>query len=198
MAVARKTAPQRRPSGPGPARFLLRLPATLHRVLSERARADGVSLNEYCVRRLRAAEPPLGFPIDVAALVDRVREVVADEQIVGLIVHGSMARGDASTSSDIDVLIVVDRDVALTRELYRRWDAGHTAPSERSLDAHFVHLPQSTERAGSVWCEAAIEGVVVTDPRGRVWRALLEVRRAISEGKLVRRQAHGQPYWTAA
>ena len=42
--------------------------------------------------------------------------------LVGIIVHGSSARGEARTTSDVDVLVVVDLALALTRALYRRWD----------------------------------------------------------------------------
>lgn len=198
--MARIRRVNRSPVSPAarPARFLLRLPAALHRSLAERAASEGLSLNEYCVRRLRAGDGPVDTGVDVGAVIDRARRI-AGAHVLGVIVHGSRVRGDASTSSDIDVLIVVDRDLPLTRELYRRWDDEGGDPGDgQVLDAHFIHLPDSTDQVGGVWCEAAIEGVVLADATGRVSRALRDVRRAISEGRLVRRRAHGQPYWTAA
>lgn len=108
---------------------------------------------------------------------------------------GSVPAAPAGRASSF----VVNRDLPLTRELYRRWDDESGGPADgQVLDAHFVHLPGSTDRIGGVWCEAAIEGVVLADTGGRVSRALRDVRRAIGEGRLVRRRAHGQPYWTAA
>jgi len=198
MARTRRISQPRAPRTERAARFLLRLPGALHRALAEQAAGEGVSLNEFCVRRLRAGSGAPDVQVDVGAVVERARRI-AGPHVVGVIAHGSRVRNDASTSSDVDVLIVVDRDLPLTRELYRRWDdEGGDTGSGQVLDAHFVHLPESADRAGGVWCEAAIEGVVLADASGRVSRALREVRRAISEGRLVRRRAHGQPYWTAA
>lgn len=181
-----------------PTRFLLRLPPALHRALTARAQTEGVSLNEFCVRRLAAVNGPVGLPVDVPGILERASAAVSNDGVLGLVVHGSVARGEASTSSDVDVLIVVDDGVPLTRALYRRWDDGPQGHGERPIDVHFVHLPPAPDRAGSVWCEAAIEGIVLADATGRIWRALRDVRRAISEGRLVRRSVHGQPYWTAA
>jgi hypothetical protein len=95
------------------------------------------------------------------------------------------------------VLVVVDRQLPLSRQLYRQWDAPSPAEDE-VLDVHFVHLPERPDQAGGVWCEVAIEGTVLADTTGAVGRAIVDVRRAIGEGRLVRKRAHGQPYWTAA
>jgi predicted nucleotidyltransferase len=166
--------------------------------LTERARLEGLSLNEYCIRRLATVDGLGALPVDAPAILERAHAAVDGDGVLGLVVHGSVARGEASTSSDVDLLIVVDDTVALTRALYRRWDDGAPLRAERPIDLHFVHLPPTPERAGSVWCEAAIEGIVLADASGRIWRTLRDLRRAISEGRLVRRSVHGQPYWTAA
>ena len=101
-------------------------------------------------------------------------------------------------ASDVDVLIVVERTLALTRDLYRKWDRAPVDWEGRPVDAHFVHLPEAPERAGGVWCEAAIDGVVLDDLDSRVERTLQRIRRAIADGTLVRKHAHGQPHWTVA
>lgn len=178
-------------------RFLLRLPQPLHRHLTTRAAALDLSLNEYCVRKLGGPESAaLRHPavLDVRAHA----EAVAGARLVGLIVHGSWARGEARTTSDVDVLVVVERQLALTRSLYRAWDRAPIACDGRPVDAHFVHLPEDPDRAGGVWCEAAIDGVVVSDVDGRIEQALGRLRRAIADGRLVRKHVHGQPYWTVA
>jgi hypothetical protein len=61
-----------------------------------------------------------------------------------------------------------------------------------------VHLPADPDRAGGLWCEAAVDGLLLHDSDGSVDHALRAVRRAIADRRLVRRQAHGQPYWTTA
>lgn len=179
------------------ARFLLRLPPVLHRALTTRAAALDLSLNEYCVRKLAGPESAL---IHTAAALDvRARAAaVAGARLLGIIVHGSWARAEAGQSSDVDVLVVVDRQLALTRALYRTWDDTPLSWEGRAVDAHFLHLPPAPERAGGVWCEAAIDGIVLGDRDGRVDETLRRIRRAVADGRLVRKYAHGQPYWMVA
>jgi hypothetical protein len=46
--------------------------------------------------------------------------------------------------------------------------------------------------------EVAVSGMVLFERDGRVSTHLVRVRGDIAEGRLVRRIAHGQPYWTSA
>ena len=174
-------------------RFLLRMPRSLHTTLDGAARAAGLSLNEYCVRRLASAGTADG---DAATLLARASSVAGDSLKAALL-HGSWARGEATVTSDVDALIVVDRTLQLDRALYRLWDAEPIAWKGRPVDAHFVHLPEEEVFSG-LWAEAAIDGRVLFDRDGSVSEHLHRVRRAIAEGRLLRRVAHGQPYWTQA
>lgn len=176
-------------------RFLLRLPAEVHQTVVRAAGREGVSVNEYCVRRLTGDVSPHARHRDLRALIARV-EAVTPGKLIGLLLHGSWSRGEARTSSDVDILVVVDGSVGLTRALYQRWDEVSVTWDGRPVDAHFVHLPADALHAGGVWCEAAIDGQILVDPNGRIERMLVEIRRAIAEGRLLRRRAHGQPYWT--
>lgn len=183
----------RRSSG----RFLLRLPPRLHASLQAAARAHGLSLNEFCVRRLSV--PGAGLSADDGALhaVSRAEELLG-ERLVGVVVYGSWSRGDATERSDVDLLVVVERAIRLTRALYRRWDEAPVRWNGRVVDPHFVHLPNGSEPAGGAWCEAAVDGVVVFERDDRISVRLRQVRRQIAAGRLVRRTVHGQPYWTVA
>ena len=185
------------PPHDSPARFLLRLPGALHRQLVANASAEALSLNEYCVRRLGG--PDLGIPArqQVAAVLASA-STVAGANLLGVIAHGSWVRSEARDSSDVDVMIVIERSVPLTRSLYRAWDGAAPTWDGRAVDAHFVHLPAAAGRASSVWCELAVEGLLLSDRDGAVSAALIDVRRAIAHGRLVRKTAHGQPYWTQA
>ncbi len=169
------------------------MPRSLHTALDGAARTAGLSLNEYCVRRLASAGNVDG---DAATLLARASSVAGDSLKAALL-HGSWARGEATVASDVDALIVVDRTVQLDRALYRRWDAEPIAWKGRPVDAHFVHLPEEETLSG-LWAEAAIDGQVLFDRDGSVSEHLHRVRRAIAEGRLLRRVAHGQPYWTQA
>ena len=176
-------------------RFLLRMPPPLHAALEGAARTAGLSLNEYCVRRLATAGLSTG-DADAVALVSRAGAVAGDA-LAGVLLHGSWVRGDATTTSDVDAIVVVDPRVRLNRALYRTWDEQPVTWQGRRVDAHFVH-PPGEDVASGLWAEAAIDGLVLFDRDGRLSASLARVRRAIAEGRLARRVVHGQPYWTEA
>ena len=179
------------------ARVLLRLPADLHRALAKAARDAGLSFNEFCVRRLHAPSDASGLSVVRSHVVSRARAAFG-ERLVGVLVLGSWARGEAATTSDIDVLIVIDTTTALTRDLYRSWDVEPLTFEGRAIDAHFAHLSASGTAPTAVWCEAAIDGIIWHDRDGAIAIRLGEVRRAIAEGRVVRAFVHGQPYWKGA
>ena len=181
---------------PRSGRFVLRLPPSLHGALQAAARANGLSLNEYCVRRLATAGPGLAADDHAAAIVTAAAALVGDA-LVAVVVYGSWARGEAVAGSDVDVLVVVEPRVALTRSLYRKWDAAPVTWHGRTVDPHFVH-PPGARIAGGVWGEVAVDGVVIFERDWRLSADLGRIRRDIAAGRLIRRFVHGQPYWTAA
>jgi hypothetical protein len=170
-----------KPSG----RFLLRVPPALHGRLRREARAAGTSLNEWCAHRLAGG----GAAPDLVAHAT----AVLGSDLVGLVLHGSWARGEAGSASDVDVLVVVDSGRRLTRGLYREWDGEPQVLDGRVVDAHFVHLP-GADGGGTAWSEAALDGIVVLDRGHEIARALSRVRRGLVAGTLLRRTVHGQPY----
>ena len=167
------------------------MPPGLHAALEGAARAAGVSLNEYCVRRLAAAGGGQGDG-DAAALVSRAAAVAGDG-LTGVLLHGSWARGEATPTSDVDALVVVEPCVELRRALYRVWDEHPVRWRGRRVDPHFVHPPGAA--LSGLWAEAAIDGQVLFDRDGALAADLARVRRAIAEGRLARRIVHGRPYW---
>ena len=175
-------------------RFVLRLPPTLHGVLRDAAKSAGLSLNEYCVRSLAAPGPDPAGP--GAAVAVRASGSFGGE-LVGVILYGSWVRGEATAGSDIDVLVVLEPAIPIARALYRDWDRTPLEHEGHTVEVHFVGMPAPASEPGTVWLEAALDGVVVFDRDGRITRYLSRVRRDIASGTLVRRRAHGQPYWTA-
>ena len=173
-------------------RFVLRLAPELHAELQLAARQAGLSLNEYCSRKLSA---PLGeLQLGPAAnLVQRALELHAAE-LLGVVAFGSWARGEAGPQSDVDVLVVLADGQPLSRGLYQPWDEAPPSWSGHAVQVHLVQLPQPAA-AGTVWAEAAIDGIVLFERGLAVSRALANIRRDIAEGRLVRRTLHGQPYW---
>lgn len=184
-------------------RFVLRVPSELHGRLREDARREGVSLNTFCVRLLEAGrgEGPGVAGRTVAGLDTGLLEAVAaewGEKLVGVALFGSAARGNATASSDIDLLVVLDPSVTIERSLYERWDSVlrlRAKPSDERVSPQFVALPPSPGDAGGVWLEVAREGIVLRDRDGRLARFLIALRDLIAEGAVTRRKVHGHPYW---
>jgi predicted nucleotidyltransferase len=177
-----------RPSG----RFVLRLDSSLHAALKREAAHQQCSLNEYCVRVL-ATQGAAGDP-DAAGVVAEVRRL-AGTALVGVVAYGSWARGEPSDASDVDLLVVLDARVELTRALYRTWDATPLKWATRDVDLHLVHPIEPAQELSGTWAEAATDGIVLCDRGFELSRQLVCARQRIAAGELVRRVAHGQPYW---
>jgi len=178
------------PSG----RFVLRTPPALHGGLRRAARRAGLSLNEYCVRRLAvpAAERASDAPGVVAWATDEFGDALC-----GVMVYGSWARGEATSESDVDVLVVLDTSVALTRDVYRKCDVASLSWDGHPVQIQIVRMPEANGVAGGgLWPEIALDGIVMFERDCELSRRLVAIRRAIADGRLVRRTAHGQPYWT--
>lgn len=177
-----------RPSGT----FVLRLTSLLHGLLRSDAAAAGTSLNDWCGRMLAA---PGGVGLAAAAEVVLPIRARLGADLIGVIVHGSFARGELAAGSDVDLLVVLDDRVAITRKLYRDWEGVLPAWDGREVDLHFVHLPKPAAAVTGSWAEAAVCGIVLFDRDLAVSRRLIAIRGRIASGELVRRMAQGQPYW---
>jgi hypothetical protein len=183
------TTPRQLPSG----RFLLRVDPELHALLRDEAHRAGLSLNEYCARKLAAPGPDVDGP---AVGIVRRAATVTGARLRGLLVFGSWARDELADTSDVDLLVVVHADLALERALYRRWDESPLLWGERRrVEPHFVHLPGGDDRVTGLWAEAARDGIVLFDPDFSLSRHLVHIRERILGGGLVRREIHGHPYW---
>jgi predicted nucleotidyltransferase len=180
-----------RPSG----RFLLRLAPALHQALKAAASDAGLSLNDYCARKLATPLDTTRLAGQAHALVRRAADLYG-ASLAGVVVFGSWARGDAATTSDVDVLVVLDSALPLTRSLYARWDAEALAWDGRPVEVHLVHLPAPGDAPSGVWGEVALDGLVIHEQGHRVSAYLAEVRRAIADRRFVRKVVGGVPYWT--
>lgn len=171
---------------------MLRVDPQLHGLLRADAKAAGVSLNDWCSSTLAA---PGAAGLEAAAgVVQALRSGLRDD-LIGVVVYGSFARGDLATGSDIDVLVVLAEGLPITRALYRQWEGVLPAWNGREIDLHFVHLPDPVARASGSWAEAAVGGIVLFENELRVSRRLIGIREQIAAGGLTRRMSQGQPYW---
>jgi len=171
---------------------VLRIDPGLHGTLREAAKEVGLSLNEYCARRLTLPMSPL--TADCADAVAQAAELVG-EALLGVVAFGSWARQELAQESDIDLLIVVDEKLAIGRWLYAKWDERPLSHNGRTVEPHFVHPPQSYDRVSGTWAEVAMDGIVLFERGLAVSRLLVRLRRRVVTGELVRRRLHGQPYW---
>lgn len=187
-----KSLANRSPDASG--RFLLRIAPGLHAALRRAAADAGVSLNDYCARKLSAPVGDLAALEGASKAVERAA-VIFGERLVGIAAFGSWARQQAAAGSDVDLLVVVESSVTLTRDLYRAWDEGPISWEGHSVEPHFVHLPEESRLVAGVWAEVALDGIVLFERGLRVSMRLSRVRRDIVAGRIVRKVSHGQPYW---
>ncbi len=177
-------------------KFVVRLPPKLHASLKRLAVEKGVSLNGLCLSALESCvgSSNQATRVEGPVPIEQVRSLLG-ELLLGVLLFGSAARGEQRSGSDVDLMIVVSDDLPLTRSLYTRWDQGIEGAATSPVSPHFVHLAADEKVAGSLWYEAAVDGVILHDRDGRVGRLLRLLRRAMADGKLQRKSAHGHPYW---
>lgn len=123
--------------------------------------------------RLRNADPVLAIPqsafhAPIRAFVDCVQETIAEtddvDDVLGIVVFGSVARGEADRRSDIDCFVVVDGDRTMARR--RITDIVGALQSERFEGDRYVFEPyvesaESAQRARSKLRDIFAEGITV-------------------------------------
>ncbi len=167
-------------------KFVLRIEPELHLALKTEAHRLGESLNTLCQHKLSAAAPIIetnGLPLN---------QIITSFCPVGVVLFGSTVRGEATSKSDIDLLIVLDSKKMISRDFYRHWDKLHF---KDSISPQFVHLPRIKEPLGSLWLECAIEGEILYDPNKSLRVCFREIRQSIAEGSYTKKISHGQSYW---
>ncbi len=166
-------------------KFVLRIPEALHQTLSLDALAKGCSLNELIQAKLS----------ERSWLSDEIiGKMVEAFDPLAIIQFGSSVRGEQTRDSDIDLLIVLDKSVAIERRLYDRWDQ-FLGPM-RKYSPQFVHPPDFEGSIGGLWLEVALEGQILFERDALVRRSLARIKDLIASGHYIRRWTHGQSYWT--
>lgn len=112
--------------------------------------------------------PQQEFRKPVQAFLDKLTSRIAEsdgvDELVGVVLFGSVARGSADRSSDIDLLIIVDGDATLGRRIGS--EVGQTL-SEQPFDGDryqfevLVETPESAVSHGSELTEIFDEGIVL-------------------------------------
>lgn len=179
---------------PSSGRILLRIPPGLHAGLKLAAAAAGLSMNDYCTRKLAGPSGDLGGVSDAVLRA----ATIFGPNLLGVVAFGSWARDELRIDSDIDLLVVLDDSVLIRRDLYRVWDLEPIEWEGRPVEPHFVHLPSPESTAAGLWAEVALDGLVLFSRDPALPARLSRVRRDIADGRIVRRVVHGQPYWVEA
>lgn len=182
-------------------RFIVRVPEEIHRKLREFAHENNLSLNQACVLAFEKfiAGPfgngdhwQRGSPISME-LIEECRRLWGSA-LIGMGLFGSAARGEMTSRSDIDLLLVFEAGFPIIRELYSQWDREVRASvSGHEIQPQFVTVPEEPPECGGIWYEFATEGVILWERDFRVSRALSKIRRFMTEGRIRRGVAHGHP-----
>lgn len=177
-------------------KFVIRMPPSLHATLRRESARRGMSLNKLCVDSIRSSIERRGgvpaSPTGSDAWLAKARRLWG-EDLRGVVLFGSVARGEEREGSDVDLLVVIEDRLPVTRSLYTQWDAEGEA--DAVLNPHLVHLPADERAAGSLWLEVALDGIVLYDADGALARFLSRLRRAIASGAFESRVANGHRYW---
>lgn len=173
------------PSG----KFVIRLSSKLHFELKEESKQAGLSLNEYCVSILKSRKENSVESFNNKIVTDLVS--IYGDKILGIILFGSQARGDAHDDSDFDILVVMNNEVLITRELYR------SLPEcfDQTISIHFAHINDQPSEASSLFLECAIDGKILYDSKNIISTQIEKIRNFIFSGNVKRLVTHGQGFW---
>lgn len=167
---------------------MLRVGPKLHLGIQRQARAQNLSLNQFILNAIQnsSVEAPV-----VKALCDTF-----GASLLGVVLFGSVVRGEERADSDIDLLIVLDQSRAIDRSLYQIWDAQIEPAVDSRYSPQFSHFPDPVKGPSSLWLEVALEGDVLFDnPERSLKKCLQKIRAQIAEGRYIRKISHGHPYW---
>jgi predicted nucleotidyltransferase len=183
--------------------FVLRLDPEHFNQLQKRAQKLGISINALCVSLLKVDAQAASKALD--PVLSLILNAFAGS-VIGVILYGSVARGTQTSSSDIDLLIVLKESTAIDSKLYKKWDAAteehfkdqKTVSLTSEVSPSFVHLPKEPELSSGLWLEVALEGKILWEQDRQIQDTLHKLRQLIAEGKFLKSYTYGVPYWKRA
>lgn len=176
----------------------MRLTPQMHRHLAREANKKRVSLNRFCAQLLETGltrQEPGSRKFDFLIPVTKQLKAHFGTKLMGVALFGSQVAGKATESSDYDLLVVLAPTEKLTRSLYAWWDNQMDLPSDRTINPHFVPLPDSIDEAGGIWFEVAAASEILWEEDSKVAQFLDKLRGLIAGDRIRRFWTNGVPYW---
>lgn len=123
-----------------------------------------------------------------------LREQMGDN-LMGVVLFGSRARGEATEESDWDLLVVAEH--LPTRMLARyRFVKSHLPPLWRGRISILAKTPSEFESAlPPLYLDIALDGRILYDPTGYMQHRILQVRRLIQRLGLMREKRGKDIVW---
>lgn len=178
-------------------KFVLRISSELHKKLTDISIRKRASLNSLCVSLLNKG---LGLEDDRSDISTRFEPIINKlrskfkDRLAGVVLFGSQATGEATESSDIDILIVLEDSISLNRSLYSWWDS-EIVWDDGEMNPHFVTYPKNIDTVTGLWFEIAISGKIIYQKNVAVSQIISKLKKFIADGRVRRYISNGHPYW---
>lgn len=179
-------------------KFIVRIDSKLHERLCSVASRENVSLNQKCIELLSQVDTNSKCTDDDVLRIRASVNQMFNNSLIGIVLFGSTARGESRTTSDIDLLIVIENSINLNRSLYRKWDEFIAPHLADNITPHFVHIAPQSAQVGSLWLEVSLDGVVLFETEKLISNCLRRIRQNIADGHYTREINNGHPYWVRA
>jgi uncharacterized protein len=130
------------------------------------------------------------------ALAERFAALLAKhlgERLVSVVLYGSVARGEATAESDVD-LFVVARDLPGVLERYGVWEAVDAALGCPNLSV-ILRTPEEARHTRPLYLDMTEDAVLLVDRGGFFQSVLDRLRARMRELGSVRRRWNGFVYW---
>lgn len=182
------------PSG----KFVLRLPTELHGKLVKISKSKNLSLNTLCnrliVSGLGVKSEDEDIPPECIEITKQLRKKFKDK-LIGVMLFGSYIKGESTESSDIDILIVIDKNIPIVRSLYSWWDTTIKWSGEKVVSPHFVKYPKDPKDVSGIWLEVAGTNIILFEKGSKITKIVAALKNLISSGGVRRYISNGHPYW---